>query len=243
MSLNSRIKERREALSMSRIELAEKIGVTSSAIANYENAVSSPKIELMYKLFDALQCDANYLYQDEMNNLSELVVSLNEKEMITKYRELDNVGKNHVDMILSWEIERMENTTSSAPIIITAPMRSISYYQRLASAGTGQVVYGDIPVERISIPDLPEYSRVSYAIGVNGNSMEPLYYDGDMLLIEPTCEVEPGEIGIFIVGSEAFVKKLGNGELISLNADYGNIPLTSDSKCMGRVVDKISPDN
>ena len=70
MSINSRIKERREALGLSRIELASMIGVTPSAIANYENGISSPKIELLYKLFDALKCDANYLYQDEMTELN-----------------------------------------------------------------------------------------------------------------------------------------------------------------------------
>ena len=118
--------------------------------------------------------------------------------------------------------------------------RIIQYYQRLASAGTGEVIFEGMPIDRIEIPDVPKYKRVSYAIGVNGHSMEPLYYDGDMLLIEPTCQVDIGEIGIFIVGDKAYVKKLGNGELISLNAGYANIPLTEDSKCMGRVVDKYN---
>ena len=116
--------------------------------------------------------------------------------------------------------------------------RQIQYYQRIASAGTGQVIFEDMPIDRIEIPDIPEYKRVSYAIGVNGNSMEPLYYDGDMLLVEPTCQVEVGEIGIFIVGNEAYVKQLGDNELISLNKNYDNITLTNDSKCMGRVVGK-----
>ena len=44
MSINSRIKERREELGLSRNDLADIIGVTPSAIANYENGVSSPKI-------------------------------------------------------------------------------------------------------------------------------------------------------------------------------------------------------
>ncbi len=52
MSLNTRIKQRREELEMSRQELANEIGVTPSAIANYENGVSYSKIELLYKLFD-----------------------------------------------------------------------------------------------------------------------------------------------------------------------------------------------
>ena len=50
MSLNSRIKERREELGMTRNELSELIGVTPSAIANYENGV-----------IQKLSCFLNYL--------------------------------------------------------------------------------------------------------------------------------------------------------------------------------------
>ena len=61
-----------------------------------------------------------------------------------------------------------------------------------------------------------------------------------MLLIEPTCSIDTGEIGIFNVDGQAYVKKLGERELISLNTGYGNIELTDDSRCMGRVVDKFT---
>ncbi len=54
-----------------------------------------------------------------------------------------------------------------------------------------------------------------------------------------TEEINLGEIGIFIVNGESYVKKLGDKELISLNPEYNNIPLTEDSKCRGRVVDKL----
>lgn len=64
MSLGSRMKKRREELHISRTELAVKIGVIPSAIANYENEISSPRPEYMCRLFYALQCDANYLLQD-----------------------------------------------------------------------------------------------------------------------------------------------------------------------------------
>ena len=59
MSIGSRIKELRIKRGITQEELAQQIGVTKGAIGNYENEVSSPKIELMYKLFEALDCDAN----------------------------------------------------------------------------------------------------------------------------------------------------------------------------------------
>lgn len=169
-----------------------------------------------------------------------------EIEYIEKYRGLDLHGKKMVDFTLNEEWERSKERSeqiqkmdmeTAAEIL---PVRIISYYQKLASAGNRQVIFDDTAIDRLEIPDIPKYKRVSYAIGVNGHSMEPLYHDGDILLIEPTCEVEVGEIGIFIVDEKAYVKKLGVGELISLNKGYENIKITEYSNCMGRVVDKLN---
>lgn len=106
MGLNTRIKGRREELGMTRQDLAKKIDVTPSAIANYENGVSSPKIELLYKLFDALECDANYLYQDEMNNIkvnNSEYYTQEEKNIINNYRSLSEKGKNAINYIFEQE--------------------------------------------------------------------------------------------------------------------------------------------
>lgn len=69
MGLGDRIKQARIAKKLTQKELATLIDVTASAITNYETNVSSPRIETMYKLFDVLDVDANFLYQDEMTNI------------------------------------------------------------------------------------------------------------------------------------------------------------------------------
>ena len=249
MGIGNRIKEARLNLGYTQEELAKLLGVTKGAVANYEIETSHPKEPIMYKLIEILQVDANYLFQDCVKLPKEVNdVTLAEYNHVKKYRSLDPNGQEIVSYILNKEAERVKELTELKKNIPTVNIetpeehtlvRFISYHQRLASAGTGQVVFEDMPVDRIEIPDIPKYKRVSYAIGVNGQSMEPLYSDGDILLIEPTCQVEIGEIGIFIVDGEAFVKKLGDGELISLNKDHKNIPLTEYSNCMGRVVDKL----
>lgn len=121
-------------------------------------------------------------------------------------------------------------------------MRLINYYYRVASAGTGQIIFDMPPTKRIEIPNTPKYRKVDYAIGVNGNSMEPLYQDGDILLVEMRDDVEIGEVGIFRVNGESYVKKLGETELISLNPASKNIPLNESAGCMGKVIDKLPKD-
>lgn len=257
MGIGKRIKEARENLGLTQTELGELIGVTGSAITNYEKETSHPKESIMYKLFEALNVDANYLFQDVVNIPKKVNdVTLSEFEHIKKYRILDSHGRDLVDMVLNKETERMEtlekeSQRDSDPLEFPTldseqPTRTLNYYQRLASAGTGQIVFDDVPVDLIEIPDIPEYNRVKYAIGVNGDSMEPLYYDGDILLVEPMLDVRVDDIGIFIVGGESLVKKRGKKSLISLNKkkNYPEIPFTEETRCLGRVVDKIStPDS
>lgn len=66
MSVGSRIRELRKKKGLTQKQLAEKVGVTANAITNYETGISSPKVEILYKIIDALECDANYLYQDDI---------------------------------------------------------------------------------------------------------------------------------------------------------------------------------
>ena len=120
MSIGSRIKELRIKRGLTQEELARQIGVTKGAVANYENEISSPKIELMYKLFDVLQCDANYLHQDDMKSNVYKDSSTPEEfeNIIKKYRALDEHGKDMVDMVLSKEYQRvlhLQQTAISAP--------------------------------------------------------------------------------------------------------------------------------
>ena len=68
MSVASRIKEARINAHFSRSELAKRVGVGVSAISNYENAISSPKDTILYKIMVALNVDANFLFQDEMKS-------------------------------------------------------------------------------------------------------------------------------------------------------------------------------
>ena len=60
MGIGKKIKQRREALNLTQGELAALVGVTQSAITNYESELSHPKELILYKLFEALNCDANF---------------------------------------------------------------------------------------------------------------------------------------------------------------------------------------
>lgn len=108
MGLSNRLKERREQLGLTQSEVASLLGITPGAVGNYENGVSTPKADILFKVFDALKCDANYLFQDEMNDRlqEDNATPLEMEQLVKRYRALDESGKKAVNAILDNEYER-----------------------------------------------------------------------------------------------------------------------------------------
>lgn len=110
MGIGKRIKEAREQIGLTQSELGELVGVTGSAITNYEKETSHPKEPVMYKLLEVLNVDANYLFQDVVNIPKKVNdVTFSEYEHIKKYRDLDDHGKEMVDFVLNKESNRCES--------------------------------------------------------------------------------------------------------------------------------------
>lgn len=67
LSFASRLRQAREQAGLTQQELAQQLSVTKSAVGNYENGVSSPKWDVLLKIFDVLQVEPNFLYQDSFS--------------------------------------------------------------------------------------------------------------------------------------------------------------------------------
>ena len=119
--------------------------------------------------------------------------------------------------------------------------RSIGLYDMPVSAGVGEFLADATRIEDISIPDDPRTAEADYALRINGDSMEPKYRSGDIILIQTADTVEEGELGVFILDGSGYFKKYGGDHLISMNPKYAPIPLKDfeDVACCGRVVGKL----
>ncbi len=119
--------------------------------------------------------------------------------------------------------------------------RSIGLYDMPVSAGAGEFLADSARVEDIVIPDDLRTAEADYALRINGDSMEPKYRSGDILLIQSADTVEEGELGIFVLDGAGYFKKFGGDHLISLNPKYPPIRLKDfqDASCCGRVVGKL----
>lgn len=92
--------------------------------------------------------------------------------------------------------------------------------------------------ETIKVLATDEARKADYAIRVSGNSMEPRYYDGDILTVCEQTVVDPGEVGVFVYDSELYVKQFGGNRLISINPDYEDTHIKDPDSffCQGKVI-------
>ena len=240
VSFGEKIKSARKAKGLTQKQLAAKINAAHNSISDWENDKNKPDPDTIELLCGVLEITPNYLLAASPDDFSP-----KDKLLVRRYNDLDSIGQSHVDSVLQWETERVQQIEQAASTVVEvadsdSQGRVLQYFHSV-SAGAGEVLFDDVYTERITVPNKPQYHRVAYAVKVSGHSMEPLYHDKDILLVEPTCEISVGEIGIFNVNGQAYVKKLGKGKLISLNKGYDDIPLTEESLCMGRVVDSLKP--
>ena len=240
MSVGSRMKERRESLGMTQVQLAELLGVTKGAIGNYETDANSPKASILYKVFEVLKCDANYLFQDEIRERREYTASPWEMEnIIKKYRALDEHGKEMVTLAIECETRRMVKPAYEEKIVEVFPFRR---YIQSASAGIGDFSDDD-SYDMIDLVKRPP-AGASFIIAVDGDSMEPTYNDGDLLFVRAQETIRVGEIGLFVIAGHLYIKEAGEDGLISHNEAYGVIypPDDTPAKVEGKVIGVCTPD-
>ena len=243
--LVSQLKKGRLDKGLKQSDVSKKTGIKNTTLSNYENGITEPDMDTFLSLCELYELDFVSLMEEAYGIKipgKNFHIKPSEIELLEKYNNLDDHCKEIVNFSLNKETERIEKYGKLGEVshhVTSFPMRLISYYFKNASAGTGQLVIDNLPDKDIEIPDKPEYRNVSYAIGVNGSSMEPAFQDGDILLVEATQEIEVGDIGIFQINDECFVKKLGEKELISLNKDYKNIPLDETAATLGKVIGKL----
>jgi transcriptional regulator with XRE-family HTH domain len=240
MNFAQRCRERREELGISRQQLSELLGVSLSAVSNYETGVSFPKEEILLRLFDALRTDPNTLFQDSFRH-GGTALSRSERALIARYRTLSPLGRESLrsvdDTLCDYQSELGRDRGEGEK-------RVIPLYRSGAAAGYAAPVFGEdfdyLPVE----DDVPQAAE--FAVRIQGDSMEPFIADGDVVYVNR----DPwgiGDVGIFWVDGDMLCKQYykdsaGVVYLFSLNrarAD-ADVVLTADSgrrlACFGRVL-------
>ena len=240
MSFGERMRFRREELGISRSHLALRLGVSPSAIGNYETGISFPKEEVMLRLFDCLQTDPNFLFQDSFS-AGEQVLSQSERTLLKQYRGLSPTGRETVrsvvEALCAYRDEVEQSRQRQEP-------RVIPLYRSPAAAGYAAPVFGE-DFDYVEVTDeIP--AAAEFAVRIQGDSMSPFIGDGSVVYVNRD-PLQAGDVGIFCVDGDIFCKQYykdpaGVVYLFSLNrarADADQVLLPGGGRtlaCFGRVI-------
>ncbi len=236
MSFGEQLKCRRKELGLSRSELAKQLGVSQSAVGNYETGVSAPKEEILLRIFDALHVEPNYLYRGSFESAGG-DASPEERTLVEKYRTLSPAGRQTIHTLLD-ALCRMQGE----------PARTIPLYRSPAAAGAAAPVPG-LDYELLTVTgDVPPAAEL--AVRMEGDSMAPYIPSGSVIYIHH-APLANGDVGLFCIGGAMLVRQYTRGEggavrLLPLNRTAGEV-LTfptggvSGPTCFGRALLRTLP--
>ncbi len=256
MTIGEAIYKRRKELGLTLEDVGEFVGVSKSTVKKWETGyISNMRRDKIALLAKVLRVSPASFIADENQEIAGLIPEENEntvdketasaigktafdyleETLLKKYYSLDLHGREIVDAVLEIEYNRCISEEEEENLTI-----EIKYSLLPASAGVGAFLEEE-NIEIREFPDCPEARQADIVIPVDGNSMEPLYSDGDKLYVRLQPAVEVGEVGIFMKDGKGFVKEYAEDRLISINPDFEDIyPDEYDMiRCVGKVIGRV----
>lgn len=217
--------------------LALKLGLDTSSIAKYETGQAVPSIDILRKISGELGVSADILLDigsssrdTEVSALFRLYQSANQQAKKTAVFALEQGQL--IDM-------PEKKTVSLTPVGRDAQNVSFSmdWYENFpVSAGTGAFISGQHPV-KLMLKKAPPHGA-TYICSIQGNSMEPKFNDLDKVFVKYQPMISIGQIGVFVVNGESYIKRLDADSLVSLNPAYPPISIKKwdEIVCCGQVL-------
>ena len=220
--------------------LEKTLGLGNGIIGKWRK--QSPSCDKLKLVADYLNATIDYLLTGKKECSSTANLTPDEHELLQYFKKLSDKSKGIV-LGRAEQLAELEDPIANEPEQVEEPTIQIKHSYYRVSAGTGFDLPEGDNWEMIDIPDTPEARKADFAITIKGNSMEPVYFDGDIVLVKQQPAVELGEIGIFNIENNGYIKKFGGDRLISLNDAYDDIILSEYDEdcnhCLGKVIGRV----
>ena len=232
------IRKYRSRLKYNQRDLGRLMDVNQNTVCNWETDKNQPDAQALRKLCLLLDIPLYELFgiEDKHSKLSE-----SEQRLLAFYRSLDVYGKEDLETLA----EAMSRNVHRRKLRMALErMNSVEDRGRAAAAGAG-ADWEDYPESAQCILfDSRAVSDADEIMTVCGQSMEPMFLDGDRVLVQYCTDLNYGDVGIFHVpGMGGVIKQVAHDRLHSLNPAFDDIfPYEDGAKIVGRVLGKITED-
>ena len=190
--IGNRIAQAREAKGLSLAEFSDLLqkhglAIRRQGLSKWENGLSVPNAYQLLAVCHALEIEDGISY---FTNRPAKKPELNSEGLkkLRAYRE-DLIASGRYTPVCKNNITYIQKPVSLLP----------------ASAGPGAFL-DDENFELISFPENAVPPQADFGIRISGDSMEPVYHDGQIVWVRQTSQLMPGEVGLFLYDSEGFIK-------------------------------------
>ncbi len=234
-SFSEVLKVYRKKARLSQQELAERMNVTRNTIVNWETDKSKPDYSCIPALCSLLNIPVYRLFNMDPGG----GLSPQEEQIISNFRLLSPMNRSVVDKMLSLMVEE---EASARQATLRESTVFVEIRPAAVAAGGGVEVADPVP----SYTFLRKNSINVDADGivrVSGDSMEPVYHDGDYVYYVRAEDARPGADVIVDTDDGAVIKRLGKDRtLYSVNPDrpYGEKSEDNLVRIRGRVLGTVA---
>ena len=202
----------------------------------------SPSCDKLKSVADYLNTTIDYLLTGKKNSSAANLTS-DEHELLQYFKKLSDKSKGIV-------LGRAEQLAELEPPIANEPEQEpetifIEYSTLKVSAGTGEPLIDDTYHDFLKVKRSDLTDEANFAVQISGNSMLPRFKDKEWVLVRSQPDVEIGEIGIFIIDGNGYIKERAADRLVSINPEYDDIFFkeNQDIKCKGLVIGTLESDD
>lgn len=210
--VGARIKEARGSQKMSATDLSKRLAqygveITSTGINKWELGRSVPSAYQLIAIAHALGLEDDLQY------------------FIGGRADLNSEGQKKLH-------DYKADLIASGRYKPTEPKAKIRYIEKLVSylpvsAGTGAFL-DEENFEKVRFPENAVPKDADFGVYVSGDSMEPVYHDGQIVWVQQTESLNLGEVGIFICDGCGYIKVYDEQEPSESNKEdfidsYGNL--------------------
>lgn len=112
---------------------------------------------------------------------------------------------------------------------------NLPFYNEFVSAGSGWLLEG-YEYEFCEFENAPANS--DFALRIRGDSMSPNFNDNDIVFVRQGVHIESGQVGVWCINGEGYLKMLQGNKLVSYNSKYEPIVINEFDRVFpaGRVV-------
>lgn len=185
------------------------VDISQSAIGKWTNGLTVPNAYQLMAICHALDITEGLSY------------FTGEYRPLLNKAGMDKVRAYRDDLIATGKYKPLPKVTNMIRYI-DMPVSNLR-----VSAGTGAFL-DEGNFEVVSFPENAVPDGADFGVRVSGNSMEPVYHDGQIVWVQQ-CETIPvGQVGVFIYDGEGYLKRYGEqypdeAEIEAFTDSYGAV--------------------